>query len=1215
EDGGARIIEMDGNKTRITNPKVPEFGGEGDHGRDQLKLREFTFDHSFWSAVPTDPHFVTQEQVFEALGPDVVSAAYEGYNVCVFAYGQTGSGKTYTMTGNQEAPGFIPRFCEDMFARMNDPSATYRTKVSYLEIYNEKVRDLLKHNVNGKPSHRLRIREHPKDGPYVQDLSQHMVVSYDGIASLMNKGNTNRTTAATLMNDVSSRSHAIFTITFTQAKFQDGLPSERQSKIHLVDLAGSERADASGATGQRLKEGGSINRSLVTLGNVISVLAEMSEEKGNRSRGTFIPYRDSVLTWLLKDSLGGNAKTIMIATISPADINYGETLSTLRYANRAKNIINRPTVNEDPNVRLIRELREEIARLKSLLGGSLDNISSPKVQEKLHENEARIKVLTEEWADKWRESASILQEEKNLELRKEGLGVVLDSTLPHLIGIDDDILSTGIMLYHLKEGITTIGTDDSDEHQDIIITGAEVEPQHCVIEYLNGVVTLHPIEDAHCAVNGVFINEPVKLTQGAVILLGRTNMFRFNHPAESLSTLSLSRTPVLSNSRTSLLSHSMTDLYRSNDSLAVGAGWEFEENHREEQEMLDSKRQEIEEMEEKHRQQETEWQRQQAEMETQLQEKEKQLSGLQREIETIKMSPAQSLEEALQRLEEKEQHQVQETQRMREELLQELQGLSARHSASQLTITSVLSELDQQLGSHKVHVAALKDENAHRRAALQADRQKEEKQADVLRSELTAIREQLKAEREKLFSKDPQLRDKYTSLSEREAELRKQHAQLDQEKNAVWKKILDSLSEENYHIEEAWHDLTEQEAAVNQKLENGQFASEAERVECENEKDQLLQARVLLKEEEDRVAAAQQSEMERVESEMEKWTQQKENEISALERERDGLLRQQSKEMSTLFTQADAKLADIKRQQEKCCDVDKLLTGLDEEMKKQLSDLMVEQKQLEERRNRKLEEGALTEKEKKKAETDIQERLLDVQRTADMEMQKIREERERLLGLRKLAEEQLLNNEAECKDTMAADILEERQRALEERTQECAQLQEQVTLLQGELSSRQRQQEEERDRELDAIEFKKLQLQDLERQERINALVEQEVKRHLFEEKVRQLSSTGPPPSVNITIPNYALRGAGREAHYEYEVKVDILVFPPRKLIHKTEKVASERRAMLEQYLNNLVEVCMRSRDCPLHPDNNRYITKHIMADFDPFFRRGLFEHARHIAT
>ncbi|MEE6474472.1 hypothetical protein FKM82_010395 [Ascaphus truei] len=330
------------------------------------------------------------------------------------------------MMGNPGDSGLIPRICEGLFSRIAETTrwgdASFRTEVSYLEIYNERVRDLLRRK--SSKTFNLRVREHPKEGPYVEDLSKHLVQNYSDVEELMDAGNINRTTAATGMNDVSSRSHAIFTINFTQAKFDAEMPCETVSKIHLVDLAGSERADASGATGVRLKEGGNINKSLVTLGNVISALADLSQDATNhlaKKKQVFVPYRDSVLTWLLKDSLGGNSKTIMIATISPADINYGETLSTLRYANRAKNIINKPTINEDCNVKLIRELRAEIVRLKALLaqGNQIALLDSPtalSMEEKLQQNEARVEALTKEWTNKWNETQNIL---KRLEFERQ----------------------------------------------------------------------------------------------------------------------------------------------------------------------------------------------------------------------------------------------------------------------------------------------------------------------------------------------------------------------------------------------------------------------------------------------------------------------------------------------------------------------------------------------------------------------------------------------------------------------------------------------------------------------------------------------------------------------------------------------------------------------------------------------------------------------------
>jgi len=216
--------------------------------------------------------------------------------------------------------------------RENGLPNVYKVEVSFMEIYNEKVRDLL---VANKTS--LKVREHSILGPYVDGLSLLAVKSAEDVATLMAEGNKSRTIAATNMNSESSRSHAVFTIVLTQTMTDagSGVTGEKVSKLSLVDLAGSERATKTGAVGERLKEGSNINKSLTTLGLVISKLAEGSASSTNsKDSKTFIPYRDSVLTWLLKDNLGGNSRTIMIATVSPSADNYEETLSTLRYADR-----------------------------------------------------------------------------------------------------------------------------------------------------------------------------------------------------------------------------------------------------------------------------------------------------------------------------------------------------------------------------------------------------------------------------------------------------------------------------------------------------------------------------------------------------------------------------------------------------------------------------------------------------------------------------------------------------------------------------------------------------------------------------------------------------------------------------------------------------------------------------------------------------------------
>uniref|UniRef100_A0A663N152 Kinesin-like protein KIF16B n=1 Tax=Athene cunicularia TaxID=194338 RepID=A0A663N152_ATHCN len=709
---------MEKNKTTITNLKVPE-GGTGETGRERTKT--FTYDFSYFSADSKSPNFVCQEMVFKNLGTDVLKSAFEGYNACVFAYGQTGSGKSYTMMGNTGDAGLIPRICEGLFSKISEKTkrneASFRTEVSYLEIYNERVRDLLRRK--SSKTNNLRIREHPKEGPYVEDLSKHLVQNYTDVEELMDAGNINRTTAATGMNDVSSRSHAIFTINFTQAKFDSEMPCETVSKIHLVDLAGSERADATGATGVRLKEGGNINKSLVTLGNVISALADLSQDATNplsKKKQVFVPYRDSVLTWLLKDSLGGNSKTIMIATISPADVNYGETLSTLRYANRAKNIINKPTINEDPNVKLIRELRAEIARLKALLaqGNQIALLDSPtalSMEEKLQQNEARVQELTKEWTNKWNETQDILKEQ-TLALRKEGIGVVLDSELPHLIGIDDDLLSTGIILYHLKEGQTYVGREDAVTEQDIVLHGLDLESEHCIFENLNGTVNLIPLNGAQCSVNGIQITEATHLNQGAVILLGRTNMFRFNHPKEAAKLREKRKSGLLSS-----FSLSMTDLSKSCENLSAvmlyNPGLEFERQQREELEKLESKRKQIEEMEEKQRSDKAELVRMQQEVESQRKETEIVQLQIRKQEESLKrrsvhiesrlkdlLAEKEKFEE--ERLREQQEIELQKKKQQEEifarvkEELQRLQELNHNEKAEKMQIFRELERLKKE---------------------------------------------------------------------------------------------------------------------------------------------------------------------------------------------------------------------------------------------------------------------------------------------------------------------------------------------------------------------------------------------------------------------------------------------------------------------------------------------------------------------------------------
>ncbi|KAI5936670.1 StAR-related lipid transfer protein 9 [Manis javanica] len=566
KEGGKIIVEVDGTVAKIKNLKVDSRpDGFGD---SREKVVAFGFDYCYWSVNPEDPQYASQDVVFRDLGTEVLSGAAKGYNICLFAYGQTGSGKTYTMLGTPASVGLTPRICEGLFIREEDypplPSSC-RIKVSFLEIYNERVRDLLKRS-DQKKSYTLRVREHPEMGPYVQGLSQHVVTNYKQVIQLLEEGIANRITAATHVHEASSRSHAIFMIHYTQAILENNLPSEIASKINLVDLAGSERADPSYGK-DRIAEGASINRSLVTLGIVISALAQNSQvfsschslsstasdggdggipcspgtSSGGRpfQRQSYIPYRDSVLTWLLKDSLGGNSKTIMVATVSPAHTSYSETMSTLRYASSAKNIINKPQVNEDANVKLIRELRAEIGRLKAMLlsfelrsFSPLNEEKDENLKELVLQNELKIDQLTKDWTRKWNEWKALV-EHYRVDINRRRAGVVIDSSLPHLTALEDDVLSTGVVLYYLKEGTTKIGRIDSDQEQDIVLQGQWIERDHCTITSACGVVVLRPTRGARCTVNGREVTASCRLTQGAVITLGKAQTFRFNHPAEA----------------------------------------------------------------------------------------------------------------------------------------------------------------------------------------------------------------------------------------------------------------------------------------------------------------------------------------------------------------------------------------------------------------------------------------------------------------------------------------------------------------------------------------------------------------------------------------------------------------------------------------------------------------------------------------------------------
>ncbi|CAG2190261.1 Kinesin-like protein KIF16B,Kinesin-like protein KIF17,Chromosome-associated kinesin KIF4,Kinesin-like protein KIN-12B,Chromosome-associated kinesin KIF4A,Kinesin-like protein KIF1A,Kinesin-II 95 kDa subunit,Kinesin-II 85 kDa subunit,Kinesin-like protein KIN-1,Kinesin-like protein CIN8,Kinesin-like protein unc-104,Kinesin-like protein KIF3A,Kinesin-like protein KIF13B,Kinesin-like protein KIF28P,Kinesin-like protein KIF1C,Chromosome-associated kinesin KIF4B,Kinesin-related protein 8,Kinesin-like protein KI len=501
------IIKMQDQMTTIANPETPNE-----------EPKKFSFDYSYWShdgftedsagnllVDKAGSKYASQRRVFEDLGQGVLDNAFEGYNCSLFAYGQTGSGKSYSMVGYGPNRGIVPITCDELFQTVeNNSDANRRFEVTFsmLEIYNEQVRDLLS-----------------KDNP---------------------KGTASRTVASTNMNATSSRAHTVVTITFDQIiKDSDsGSETKKSSVMNLVDLAGSERADSTGAVGDRLKEGANINKSLSALGNVISALADLS--MGTKKK-IVVPYRDSVLTKLLQNALGGNSKTIMIAALSPADINYDETLSTLRYADRAKKIKNKAVINENPMDKLIRELKEENERLKkSMEGGGLighDMGMTPEEVEKMRKqmeeeiraqlfaNQEMIAQNTQSWEE---QLAAARTETENI----TDNSAARKAKEPHLINLNEDPMLSGVICHFLSQKETTIGRKDAKPVPSICLSGLSIQKQHSVIYNSNGTVEVESVAGtgSKTKVNGIPLQGKKVLCHKDRVLFGSNHMYVFINP-------------------------------------------------------------------------------------------------------------------------------------------------------------------------------------------------------------------------------------------------------------------------------------------------------------------------------------------------------------------------------------------------------------------------------------------------------------------------------------------------------------------------------------------------------------------------------------------------------------------------------------------------------------------------------------------------------------
>ncbi|KAH9515666.1 Kinesin-like protein kif28p [Bulinus truncatus] len=484
--------------------------------------------------------YASQRKVFQDLGQGVLDNAFEGYNCSLFAYGQTGSGKSYSMVGYGPNKGIVPITCEELFKTITgnkDKNKRYEITFSMLEIYNEQVRDLLSKD---NPKGGLQVRQNPKLGMfYVQDLKKVPVGSYAEIEMRMEQGTSNRTVASTNMNATSSRAHTVVTIVFDQIFInENGEETKKSSTMNLVDLAGSERADSTGATGDRLKEGANINRSLSALGNVISALADASEKKK-----VVVPYRESILTKLLQNALGGNSKTVMIAALSPADINYDETLSTLRYADRAKKIKNQAVINENPLDKMIRELKEENDRLKKALeSGSqmaIENQGTKRPEElELLRKEMEDKIRAQLMANQhllnesertWDEKLIAARNETDAIAKEENREIARKNKEPHLMNLNEDPMLSGVVCLFLNGPTTVIGSKNSNP--DIVLNGLSIQKKHAIISNEKGMITLKPgCDEAKTRVNGILITGPRTLQHKDRIIFGSNHVYVFVNP-------------------------------------------------------------------------------------------------------------------------------------------------------------------------------------------------------------------------------------------------------------------------------------------------------------------------------------------------------------------------------------------------------------------------------------------------------------------------------------------------------------------------------------------------------------------------------------------------------------------------------------------------------------------------------------------------------------
>jgi kinesin family protein 16B len=570
EHAGSRsqeVVSIQGTSQVVIKAVGGHQGAAGEH--------QFAFDQCFSGGAK-------QQDVFEGVGKYIIRCAWQGYNACLFAYGQTArsafylhcifhsvqsylpphpppqpfpfqcpcsSGKSHSMMGSEGDPGLIPRFCDHLFyiaqqAEHERPSYQYIVEVTCLQVYQEAIYDLLGHNAGSHGvGSGLRMRESPSAGVFIEGLTRVSVNNMQQMNAVIASAIESRAVGTTSLNQHSSRSHCIFTIIFTQRIPKAGAGTEadtfeRQSHVNLIDLAGSERSKLAQTSGTSMSEGSKINQSLTTLGRVISTLA-----KGG---GAHVPFRDSVLTMLLKESLGGNSRTMMLATVSPCQSNYDETLSTLRYANSAKRIKTRPVVNEDPTARMISDLQLEVARLRSELACARQE--APERGEEVGQLAAIEAHISEVSQLNWERRTSAAKMRKSSLV---GVGGIDHDHAPFLLLMHADEMISGRLRYAIGMGETLVGRRVVPEHsrpdsspfgrgllEDVLerelmngkakleFEGVGIRLRHCIFvrkmqENGQESLTVCPLQPgARVAVNGRTLTQPAPLRHGDRLVLG-----------------------------------------------------------------------------------------------------------------------------------------------------------------------------------------------------------------------------------------------------------------------------------------------------------------------------------------------------------------------------------------------------------------------------------------------------------------------------------------------------------------------------------------------------------------------------------------------------------------------------------------------------------------------------------------------------------------------